>query len=34
MSIDTLNFRGTGLALRGGTFYVSSSWGVELISLY
>ncbi len=34
MSIDTLNFRGTGLALRGGTFYVASPWGVELISLY
>jgi streptogramin lyase len=31
---DTLNFNGSGLALWGGTFYVASPWGVELLSLY
>jgi streptogramin lyase len=33
-SIDTLNFRGTGIVLWGGNFYVASPWGVEMDSLY
>ena len=31
---ETLNFSGTGIAVRGGTIYVASPWGVELVSRY
>lgn len=30
----TLNFNGTGIALRGGTLYSASSWGVALVNLF